>query len=266
MIGNKIRAKAREVVLKTVYTTGTGHLGGSLSIVDFLMVLYSTYNKNFSVILSKGHGSLALYTTLDLLEISEESILKKYGNTNIGNYHGHVSKKAHRSIALSCGSLGHGLPFALGLSVAKNIEKKSDWTICIVGDGEMQEGTTWETLLMLQKFKKTSKLLVVIDDNNSQTSFESKQVEFFVQSCKKNSIKVMSIDGHNIKELQESLKTIKNDKGIVVMHLKTIKAYGIPSCHNQEKWHAGKPTSKNELESLITESKNFFLKINDTKN
>jgi transketolase len=259
MIDTALRAQARELILKTVYTTGTGHLGGSLSIIDFLMVLYTTWFEDFSIILSKGHGSLALYTTLDLLENSNSKILDNYGNSNVGNYHGHVSKKAHTSIALSSGSLGHGLPFALGLSVAKSVQDNSEWTVCVIGDGEMQEGTTWESLMIMQKFKDVSKLLIVIDNNNSQQSFASKQVEFFLQSCKSSSINVLSMDGHDIGKVKEALLETAASKNIVVFHLNTIKAYGIPSCHNQEKWHAGKPTSKEQLQSLINEATSFFL-------
>ena len=189
---NPSRSKARALILRTIFESKTGHLGGSCSIVDFLLVLYTAWVNKFSIVLSKGHASLALYAAIDLVSKSDHKILTNYGKGCIGNFHGHVSRKAHPSISLSAGSLGHGLPFAIGQAVACFNDGNKSWTVCILGDGEMQEGTTWESLLLLQKFRHTSRLLVVIDDNSSQESFDKKQVEFFTNSCISASINLFS--------------------------------------------------------------------------
>jgi len=231
----------RSRILETLVNTGTGHLGGSLSALGFISVLYSHETRDFHFVLSKAHASLALYSVLDKI-YPEIDLATNYGkNSKVGKLHGHVSKKVSPSVALSCGSLGHGLPFAVGL--AYSCQFSSDHVkpvICMIGDGEAQEGSTWESLLLLQKFANT-KILVVIDNNRSQLSYNGCQVDFVLQLFKSMSLPSMRINGHNLDSIRKALDQFYTSSRPMLLILETIKGYGIPSIHGLEQWHAGKP-------------------------
>ena len=237
------RKALRLKILETVFNSGTGHLGGSLSSLDFIYTLYTSRFKDFKFVLSKGHASLALYSVLDLLD-SSFRLDDRYGSlSKLGDLHGHVSKKASDSIALSCGSLGHGLPFSLGLSVSNSIKESSSSVICLMGDGECQEGTTWESLLLLKKFSSTS-LLIVIDNNQSQTSYNGFQISSIISMFSDLNLPVMQINGHDTESINSSISFFFSSNRPMLLVLNSIKGYGIPSIHNLEQWHAGKPSLK----------------------
>ena len=228
-------------ILDTVFSSGTGHLGGSLSSLDFIYSLYTSSFSNFSFVLSKGHASLALYSVLDTLDTSFH-LEDRYGSlSKLGDLHGHVSKKASDTIALSCGSLGHGLPFSLGLSVSNFIKNNKSSVICLLGDGECQEGTTWESLLLLKKFSSTS-LLIVIDNNQSQSSYDGFQISSIVDMFAELNLPVVQINAHDIESIESSIKCFFASNCPMLLVLNSTKGYGIPSIHNQEQWHAGKPS------------------------
>ena len=244
-------------MLNSLYQCKTGHLGGSFSCLEFLALVYTKFPQNLQLVMSKGHASLALYTVIDWVRKSDNPIMKHYGKESDGEFHGHISKKADASIALSCGSLGHGFPFALGLAVA-NMYKKSDrWVICLLGDGEIQEGTTWETILLLSKFKSQLKLLIAIDSNKSQQSFDNKQTEMISMLANKAGINIEACEGNNIAKLDKVFDKIIASQDSTILILKSTKGYGIPSIHGKEKWHAGKINDQLELNSMIDELSNF---------
>ena len=250
-----IRKSLRLKVLDTVFNSETGHLGGSLSALDFIQSLYNSEIRDFSFVLSKGHASLALYSVLDTIDPSF-NLKNRYGKlSSIGDLHGHVSKKVSNSITLSCGSLGHGLPFSVGLAVSNKLNSKVPKpVICLLGDGECQEGTTWESILLLKKYSSSS-ILVVIDNNSSQQSYEGFQVSSIIQMFQDLSYPVKRICGHNIASINSSFSLLTSSNCPMLLVLDTIKGYGIPSIHSIEQWHAGKPTHNQYLtfkEELIT--------------
>ena len=235
------RKALRLKILDTVFSSGTGHLGGSLSSLDFIYSLYKSSFSDFSFVLSKGHASLALYSVLDKLDPTFH-LEERYGSlSKLGDLHGHVSKKASHTIALSCGSLGHGLPFSLGLSVSNLIKENSSSVICLLGDGECQEGTTWESLLILKKFTATS-LLIVIDNNKSQSSYDGFQISQIVDIFYNLKLPVSQINAHDIESIDSSINFFFGCNSPMLLVLNSTKGYGIPSIHNQEQWHAGKPS------------------------
>lgn len=132
-----------------------GHIPSALSILDIIWVLYDKVMiKDDQFILSKGHGVMALYAVL------EEKSLLDWSKPLMGH------PKRSGAILASTGSLGHGLPLAVGLALAKKIKGEPGRVFCLIGDGECNEGTTWESAL-LAAHHKLDNLDVIIDENKS---------------------------------------------------------------------------------------------------
>ena len=155
-------------ILKKAHEVKAGHIGGSLSMSQFLLpLIYFLEIENslkYNLVLSKGHASLGLYSILDLLNINKDPLLN-YCTKKINLFHGHTCAKSFKNLLASSGSLGHGLPLAMGFAYAQKLKKNYAPVICILGDGELQEGTLWESLLHIFNMKVNIK--VIIDFNNS---------------------------------------------------------------------------------------------------
>lgn len=147
--------KLRNRILEVALRDGMGHIPSALSILDIIWVLYDkVMTKDDQFILSKGHGCMALYAVLEekgLLDWSE----KLWGHPKRGG-----------AILASTGSLGHGLPMAVGLALAKKIKGEPGRVFCLVGDGECNEGTIWESA-MIAAHHKLDNLVVIVDQNHS---------------------------------------------------------------------------------------------------
>ena len=146
-------------IIKTSYLNKEGHIASALSILDFLYFLY--FNKktdNDEFVLSKGHASLALYAILLEKQIITEDEFYNFSQENsiLG---GHPSSKKIKEIKLSTGSLGHGLPFCVGLALAKKMKNESGNIYCLIGDGEANEGTIWESALIASTHKLDNLIL-----------------------------------------------------------------------------------------------------------
>ena len=153
-------------IIKTSYLNKEGHIASALSILDFLYFLY--FNKktdNDEFVLSKGHASLALYAILLEKQIITEDEFYNFSQENsiLG---GHPSSKKIKEIKLSTGSLGHGLPFCVGLALAKKMKNESGNIYCLIGDGEANEGTIWESALIASTHKLDN-LICIMDFNKS---------------------------------------------------------------------------------------------------
>lgn len=147
--------KLRNRILEIALRDGMGHIPSALSILDIVWVLYnSVMTSDDQFILSKGHGCMALYAVLEekgLLDWSE----KLWGHPKRGG-----------AILASTGSLGHGLPMAVGLAMAKKIKGEKGRVFVLVGDGECNEGTTWESA-MIAAHHKLDNLFLIVDQNMS---------------------------------------------------------------------------------------------------
>ena len=173
----------RRHIIRCLVGGGRGHFGSAMSLVEILRVLYDNI-LNFNpkktklqsrdrIILSKGHGCLALYAILADKKFID---LKSLDNTSKfdSNLGGHPEHKV-RGIEASTGSLGHGLPIGLGMALAAKINKKKHKTFVIVGDGEINEGSTWEAALSASKHKLDN-LKIILDYNKIQSYGFTKEV------------------------------------------------------------------------------------------
>jgi len=252
MVLKLIQKEIRKSILRVSSSSKTSHVGSALSCVDIIMVLYKYFiKKNNIFILSKGHACLAYYCVLEKFGFISSKILKSYGKNN-SILMSHVSHKVP-GVEFSTGSLGHGLPFATGRALAEKIDKTNNNIYVLISDGELNEGTTWESLLFAS-FHNLDNLFVVIDYNKIQSLDLTENIlklEPLNKKFKSFNCNVLNIDGHSIEQIYRSLsKKNKNKPCIIIAN--TIKGKGVSYMENKIEWHYKYP-DKNKLKLAIKE-------------
>jgi len=247
-----IQKEIRKSILRTSSSSKTSHVGSALSCVDIILVLYKHFIKKKNIfILSKGHACLAYYCVLEKFGFISSKILKSYGKNN-SILMSHVSHKVP-GVEFSTGSLGHGLPFATGRALAEKIDKTNNNIYVLISDGELNEGTTWESLLFAS-FHKLDNLFVIIDYNKIQSldlTDNILKLEPLNKKFKSFNCNVLNIDGHSIEQIYRSLsKKNKNKPCIIIAN--TIKGKGVSYMENKIEWHYKYP-DKNKLKLAIKE-------------
>jgi transketolase len=247
-----IQKEIRKSILRISSSSKTSHVGSALSCVDIILVLYKHFIKKKNIfILSKGHACLAYYCVLEKFGFISSKILKSYGKNN-SILMSHVSHKVP-GVEFSTGSLGHGLPFATGRALAEKIDKTNNNIYVLISDGELNEGTTWESLLFAS-FHKLDNLFVIIDYNKIQSldlTDNILKLEPLNKKFKSFNCNVLNIDGHSIEQIYRSLsKKNKNKPCIIIAN--TIKGKGVSYMENKIEWHYKYP-DKNKLKLAIKE-------------
>jgi len=238
----------RKMILETSFIAQAGHMPSALSIVEILYAIYKNIKKpNDVFILSKGHGCLALYSvfaSVGIIEKSELNTFCKY-DSRLG---GHPHSGKMEEIYSSSGSLGHGLPMAIGAALGKKIKKEKGTVYCLIGDGESNEGSIWESLL-LAKNLKLNNLVCIIDDNNSQSrSMPVLNIENKIEQFGWN---VQTCDGHDVELIKKKISENKNQ--LLCLVCKTVKGKGIKVMEEETfAWHHG-PPNKSQLQSFLGE-------------
>ena len=157
---------------------------------------------------------------------------------------GHASHKV-KGVEFSTGSLGHGLPYAVGRALGEKINKSKNKIYVLISDGELNEGTTWESLLFAS-FHKLDNLFIIIDYNKIQSLDFVKKV-LKIEPLKKKLISfncnVSQIDGHNINQIIKSLNSKNNNKPNIII-ANTIKGKGVKFMENTILWHYASPNKK----------------------
>lgn len=227
----------RETFLEFI-KAGEAHLGGSFSIIELVIALYEKLLKgNDKFILSKSHASFPL-----CLYLRRKGLNPKLTT--------HLELDEKNGIYATTGSLGHGLPIAVGMAIARKKLGVSGLIVVLISDGECQEGTTWESLLIASKHKLDN-LLLLIDSNKIQALgniddiLPLHSIEEKIRAFNWDFAEVK--DGHSFEELDAVLNSpmLKDlPKAIVV---NTIKGKGIPQFENDPSWHAKKIRAKEEL-------------------
>jgi transketolase len=215
-----------------------GHIASSLSVLNILNVLYGKIlkNKKHHFILSKGHASLGLYVILehyDLLENDLESYCKF--DSKLG---GHPSNKL-KNVEASTGSLGHGLPIGVGLALGEKIKNTENKVFVIIGDGESNEGTIWESALLAPNHNLNN-LYCIMDYNHSND--RALKLDNIIDKFKSFNWHCIEIDGHNEYEILTALNTV-SDKPIFIL-ANTIKGKGIDIMENNPEWHHKSPNDE----------------------
>ena len=230
----------------------SSHVGSCLSIVDILVVLYKNFiNKKNIFVLSKGHACLAYYCVLQKFGHFSNKTLNTYGKNNTVLL-SHVSHKVP-GVEFSTGSLGHGLPYATGRALAEKINITNNKIFVLISDGELNEGTTWESLLFAS-FHKLDNLIIIIDYNKIQSLDFTKNIlklEPLRKKFQSFGCNVKNINGHNFIQIYKSFFVRKNKKPTVII-ANTIKGKGVSFMENTISWHYKYPNLK-ELEVAIKE-------------
>ena len=238
-----------------VYRAGASHIGGALSMADILGVLYSSelryrsdnpqWDDRDRLILSKGHSCVALYSVLALSGFYPVEQLDNYGKD--GSFF--LSHTSHYipGVEVSSGSLGHGLPMAVGMALAGKIKKKDYRTYVLVGDGEMNEGSNWEAMLLATQ-KSLDNLCLIIDYNKLQGYGRTSEVlplEPLSDKIQSFGWYCINIDGHNHEEIKRAFteaKQISNKPTAIVAN--TVKGKGVSYMEDELLWHYRSPNEQ----------------------
>ena len=250
---DQISKKIRKNILKISHSAKSAHIASSLSIVDLIVTIYFNFmqkDKKNIFILSKGHACLAQYCLLYELGYIKKKTLDTFGK-NGTILMSHSSHKVP-GVNLSTGSLGHGLPVSTGIALSKKILNKNGKVFVLLSDGELNEGSNWESLLFISHHNLNN-LVIIIDYNKIQSlDFVNKTLK--LQPLKKKftsfGCKVLEIDGHNHKDIFNSLKNSSNRPLVIIAN--TIKGKGISFMENKVLWHY-KPPNDHELKLGLEE-------------
>ncbi|MBE6756718.1 MAG: transketolase [Clostridia bacterium] len=241
----------RNLCLDTTYWAGSGHIGGGMSVMDMMTVLYHKY-LNIKVedpnwedrdrfILSKGHSGIAFAPVLVDKGFNDPEQLKTF---NLSNSKMGIHLDANKVVGVdaSTGSLGHGLSIALGTALAARVLGKSYKTYCILGDGECDEGSNWEAAMAIAHYNATN-VISFVDRNKCMIDGRTEDVmslEPFADKWRAFGFIVKEVDGHNISELCDAIDFALNDPEKPVMIIaNTIKGEGIDFMADDYHWHYG---------------------------
>jgi transketolase len=241
----------RRLCLDTVMWAGSGHIGGAMSAIDILTVLYYKYlninpgepgwQDRDRFIMSKGHIGIALASVLADKGYIDRELLKEYNHT--GSSLGmHLDSRKVPGVDASTGSLGHGLSIAVGTALAARVLGKSYRTCCLLGDGECDEGSVWEAAMAASHYNVTS-LLTIVDRNMCMIDGPTEEVmklEPFAEKWKAFGFNVIEADGHSIRALCEAVDSalLRRDlPSVIIAH--TVKGCGIDFMEGDYTWHYG---------------------------
>lgn len=246
----------RNLCLDTTYWAGSAHIGGGMSVMDMLTILYYKYMKydvsnpkwedRDRFILSKGHAGVAYASVLCELGFNDKEQLKTFNLTN-SKMGIHLDSNKVVGVDASTGSLGHGLSIALGTALAAKVLGKDYKTYCILGDGECDEGSNWEAAMAMAQFKVTN-VISFVDRNKCMIDGRTEDVmklEPFADKWRAFGFIVKEIDGNNIAELCDAIDFAlanindpESDKPVMII-CDTLKGCGIDFIEDNYLWHYG---------------------------
>ena len=255
--------KVRLHCLNMVYRGKSGHIGSMLSTADVYSVLYTRVLNVFPeqpekesrdrFILSKGHGGAALLATLAERGFFPMEWLNGYYQDN-GKLSGHISHHIP-GVEFSTGSLGHGLPVACGMAMAAKQAKKTHRVFCMVSDGDLNEGSSWEAI-MLAGQHRWDNLIMLVDYNRLHALGASEDIidlEPLAPKLEMFGWKVAAVDGHDCEAIEDVLLKLPLESGRPsAVIFKTVKGKGVSFMENDYKWHYGGLTAE-LLEQAIKE-------------
>jgi transketolase len=253
----KLQIDIRRKILQLVMASGEGHAASSFSIVEILIAIYQYLDEQgkgeeFSshFILSKGHGVYALYALMSKLGLISDQELNCVGQD--GSYLiGHVPFKPESGFYVGTGSLGQGLPMALGRAYLRRQLSETTPDFVIVGDGEFNEGSIWEALILMQKFPR-AKIRVFIDNNLSSTRAIPMGKAF---DALKVGWPTIEVDGHDIPKILQTIKENDTDENLIIL-ANTQKGFPLRMMNNPI-WHHRIPT-KQEADLFNIDIEEFF--------
>ena len=259
--------KLRKDIITMIYEAGSGHPGGSLSVLDILVVLYYVIMKNDpknhldperdKLVLSKGHACPALYAVLADRGFFPPGWLASLRKID-SPLQGHPDMRKIPGVEMSTGSLGQGLSAANGMALAARLDGSRRRVYVILGDGEIQEGQVWEAAMTAAHYRLDN-LTAFLDYNGLQIDGwirDVKSPEPVVEKWRSFGWNVLEVDGHDYISLLEIISRAHLFKGaptMIVAH--TVKGKGISFMENQIDWH-GRAPNKEEYAQALAELEN----------
>lgn len=257
----KIASQIRGRLVQLSQETSTPHLGGSLSCVDIMTALYWSFLKidptkpddvlRDRCILSKGHAAPSLFVTLAMRGFFPMDDLLNYAQ-NDSKLGEHPSLGSAPGVEASTGSLGHGLPIGIGMSLAGRIQDQSYRVVVVMSDGECNEGSVWEAA-MFAPIQKLDNLIVVVDFNQWQATGRSTEVMSLQPLAEKWQAfgwNTFEVDGHDMSSLVKVFDQLPvlNGKPTAVI-ANTIKGKGVSFMEDDNNWHYRSPTEEEVQEA-----------------
>src|SRR5438270_3336205 len=258
-------ALRRGYSLTALCAAGSGHAGGTLSIMDVAAALYlrcadhdpknPDWKMRDRIIWSAGHKAPALYTGLAFsgyFEKQDMMTLRKLGSP----FQGHPHRMKLPGVEVSTGSLGQGLSLAVGVALAQKMDGISAKTFCIMGDGEQQEGQIWEAAMEAAHYKLDN-LIGIIDQNQLQIDgpvADVMNIDPLDEKYRSFGWYVLRVNGHDMEEIVEALECVKQEPAgrPTMLICYTIKGKGVSFMENQPGWHGRAPNIQ-ELEKALAE-------------
>jgi transketolase len=250
--GDELRSIARRIRFRLVemsHTAGTPHLGSALSCVDILVAAYWRVLRidpgqpddplRDRFILSKGHAATALYATLAARGFFPEDWLSTFAQEGAALAE-QPAPQCAPGVELATGSLGHGLPVGVGISLAGRIQKRSYRVFVCLSDGECNEGTVWEAALFAAA-QKLENLAVIIDYNQWQATGRSDEIMALPSLREKWAAfgwNAQEVDGHDLGALVQSLSRVPDgSQKPLALIAHTVKGKGISFMEDDNNWH-----------------------------
>jgi transketolase len=255
---NETVCSIRKSILEMMHYSKSSHIGGCFSVVEILYTLYfdvlnidpqdpKKTNRDI-FILSKGHSSAALYATLAYRGFFPKEWLDRY-YIDDGLLPGHLDMSVVPGIECSAGSLGHGLPIGLGMAIARLRREESGRVYVLLGDGECNEGSVWEAV-MLAATLKVKNLTLIVDYNHLQ-GMGRDVIDQHNLSIRFSDFgwKSVNVDGHNLSSLKTALTNVDPTlPTAVIAH--TIKGKGVSFMEDRLEWHYKSPNDEQSCAAL----------------
>ncbi|QQO08131.1 transketolase [Breznakiella homolactica] len=251
-------------VITQLYAVQTGHPGGSLSVCEILTALYFEKARNNPqnpndpgrdrIILSKGHAAPMLYRILaerGYFPADDLKTLRQFGS----HLQGHPCSHGTKGVEVPTGPLGLGLGVAVGKALSLQLDKNPAYVYCILGDGELNEGTIWESAMSASKFKLDN-LIVIVDRNHVQLDGTDEEIMPLLDLGKKFDafgFRTFSCEGHSIADICDTIDRAKDVRSMPsVIIAETVKGKGVSYMEGQNAWH-GNPINSQYFERAIKE-------------
>lgn len=251
-------------IIEMLVCAGSGHSAGPLGMADIFTALYfhilkhdpffPNWSERDRLLLSNGHICPVLYATMahaKYFPVEELQSLRKFGS----RLQGHPHREFLPMLENSSGPLGSGLSQATGMALALRIDNLPNYVYCMMSDGELNEGNTWEAMMLAGK-EKLHNLIAVVDRNNIQIDGNTEDImplEPLRHKWESFGWHVLDIDGHDFREIitaVEEAKQYKKKPTVILAH--TIPGKGVSFMEGKYQWH-GKPPTKEEAEVALKE-------------
>jgi len=277
MVG-ELEGKAYKIrcdLLNFIYRIGMGHLGGELSMVEVAVALYYKYmnydpknpkwEERDRFLLSKGHCSETLYTIFsDMGMYTQDFMVEHFESMHTAKFGMHCNRKYCEAIELSAGSLGHGLPVAVGMALGARMQRKNWRVFVMVGDGELNEGSNWEAIMAGSHYQ-LGNLVAIVDKNRlAMTTFTrdginldplDKRLEAFGWD-------VREFDGNDMYAVCDALQDLppsswESRRKPIFLISNTTKGRDVSFMENNWKWHGG-GIAKDQLDEALASIKQRY--------